>query len=105
LLRRTPATADGFRYIGKETDRHWEQGEDMSLLDFQVLQYRPSGKAVTADPAIREGMAQFSLRELMRKTGLSQKALYAIRRGRPVRQRTLRDPKEGVPSGVVVMAI
>jgi hypothetical protein len=33
LLRRTPVIADGFRYIGKETNRRWEQGEDISMLD------------------------------------------------------------------------
>jgi len=34
-------------------------------------------------------MAEFSLRELMRRSGLSQKALSAILPGKAVRQRTL----------------
>jgi hypothetical protein len=25
-------------YIGKEADRHWEEGEDLSLLDFKAIQ-------------------------------------------------------------------
>ena len=45
LLRRTPLTAAGFRYIGKETDRRWEQGEDFSLLDPLVLEYYPNETA------------------------------------------------------------
>jgi len=89
LLKRASVVAGEIVPVGKETDRHWEQGEDMSLLDFQVLEYRPSRTLVIADVALREKMAQFSLRELMRKTGLSQKALYAVVRGQPVRQRTL----------------
>jgi hypothetical protein len=89
LLKRASVVAGEIVPVGKETDRHWEQGEDMSLLDFQVLEYRPSGKLVIADIALRKEMAKFSLRELMRRTGLSQKALYAILRGQPVRQRTL----------------
>jgi hypothetical protein len=28
-------------YIGKESDRHWEEGEDLSLLDFKAVEYRP----------------------------------------------------------------
>ncbi len=27
-------------YIGKESDRHWEEGEDLSLLDFKAIQYK-----------------------------------------------------------------
>lgn|SRR5208282_221049 len=89
LLRRASIVAGEIVPVGKETDRHWEQGEDMSLVDFRVLEYRPSGKLVIADAALREEMAKFSLRELMRKTGLSQKTIYAILRGQPVRKRTL----------------
>ncbi len=36
-------------YIGKESDRHWEEGEDLSLLDYQAIQYKRKGNAV-ADP-------------------------------------------------------
>ena len=89
LLKRASVVAGEIVPVGKETDRHWEQGEDMSLLDFQVLEYRPSGKLVIADASLREEMEEQSLRKLMRRSGLSQKALYAILRGQPVRQRTL----------------
>lgn len=44
---------------------------------------------VIADTALRGKMTKSSLRELMRKTGLSQKALYAILCGQPGRQRTV----------------
>jgi hypothetical protein len=29
-------------YIGKESDKHWEEGEDLSLLEFKAIQYRTS---------------------------------------------------------------
>jgi hypothetical protein len=89
LLRRPSVIAAEIIPVGKETDRHWEQGEEMSLLDFQVLEYRPSGCMVTADATLREQVASHGLRELMRKTGLSQHTLEAIRRGQPVRRATL----------------
>ena len=31
-------------YIGKESDRHWEEGEDLSLLEFKAIEYRRKGK-------------------------------------------------------------
>jgi hypothetical protein len=69
--------------VGKETDRQWEQGEDMSLVDFKVLEYRAPKALVIADLGLRETRSKFSLRHLMQRTGLSQKALYAILRGKP----------------------
>jgi hypothetical protein len=89
LLRRASVVAGQIVPVGKETDRHWEQGEDMSLADFQVLEYRADGKLVIADETLRETMSKFGVRELIRTTGLSQKTIYAILRGLPVRKRTL----------------
>jgi hypothetical protein len=89
LLRRTSIVAGQIIPVGKETDRRWEQGEDMSMLDFRVLEYRPSGDMVAAGPTIRDEIARRRLRELMRKTGLSQHTIEAIRDGRPVRRKTL----------------
>jgi hypothetical protein len=36
-------------FIGKESDKHWEEGEDLSLLDFKAIQYRQKGNAVATD--------------------------------------------------------
>lgn len=59
------------------------------MLDFKVLEYRPSGDMVIADPTVRDEIAKLGLRESMRKTGLSQHTIEAIRAGRPVRRTTL----------------
>jgi hypothetical protein len=62
LLRRTPVTAAGFRYIGKETDRRWEQGEDISMLESEVLEYRPNETArLVVDPALRSNIRNASI--------------------------------------------
>ena len=95
---RSSVVADEIVPVGKETDRQWEHGEDMSLLDFQVLEYRACGKLAVADEGLRERMGKFGLRELMRKTGLSQKTIYAILRGRPVRPKTLAILKRALES-------
>ena len=60
------------------------------MLDFKVLEYRPSGKMVVADPTLRNEIAKQGVRELIRKTGLSHHTIEAIRAGQPVRPTTLR---------------
>ena len=78
LLKRTSVTAGQLRYVGKETDRRWELGEDLSLLTFKPIEFVPSGKVV-ADQTSRDEIAKQGMRELMRKTGLSQHTIEAIR--------------------------
>lgn len=43
LLQRSSVVAASRRYVGKETDRRWEQGEDLSLVEFRWLRTRRSG--------------------------------------------------------------
>ena len=57
LLGRSSIVAGQIIPVGKETDRRWEQGEDMGMLDFKVLEYRPSGKMVVADLTLRNEIA------------------------------------------------
>ena len=88
LLKRASIVAGQFRYVGKETDRRWEHGEDLSVLSFKAIEYVQSGK-VAADAALRKEIAKRGMRELMRETGLSQHTIEAIRRGRQVRRTTM----------------
>jgi DNA-binding Xre family transcriptional regulator len=90
LLQRTPVTADGFRYIGKETDRHWEQGEDISMLDPTTLEYHPNetAKLVTV-PVLQHRACQVSIRSLAKSAGVSDKTVKAIRKGKRMRRSTI----------------
>jgi hypothetical protein len=98
LLQRSSVTAVKQRYVGKETDRRWEQGEDLSLVHFTPVEYSPLGKVLVADAALLSEMTKHAMRELMRKTGLSQHTLEAIRQSKPVRSRTLAILKQAIPS-------
>lgn len=40
--------------IGKESDRHWEEGEDLSLLDFKAIEYKSKGLSDRNQRTIRE---------------------------------------------------
>lgn len=70
-------------HIGKEHDRHLEQGEDLSLLDFQVIQCRRKGNAVATDEEL-ERIAKVPKREFMRR-GINQHTLEKIYKRVPVR--------------------
>jgi hypothetical protein len=89
LLQRAGVTAEKFRYVGKETDRRWEQGEDLRLTSFSPVEYSASGKMAVADAALLEEMSKRPMREMIRQTGLSQHTLEAIRERKAVRSRTL----------------
>src|SRR5450631_1498458 len=69
--------------------QRWEQGEDLSLTTFSPVEYSASGKMTVADTILVEEMAKRPMREMMRKTGLSQHTLEAIRDRKAVRSRTL----------------
>lgn len=49
VLRRYPVTATSFHLIGKESDKHWEEGEDLSLLDFKTIEYKRRGYAIATE--------------------------------------------------------
>jgi hypothetical protein len=89
LLGRTWITAKEIIPVGKETDRHWEQGEDPSLLDFRLKEYRTTARMAVAGISDRRRWKKIGVRNLIRKSKLSQKAVYAILNGQSVRASTL----------------
>jgi hypothetical protein len=56
LLRRSIIVASELVSIGKETDRHWEQGEDPSMIDSKIHLYDAPNKMCAADSSERKGM-------------------------------------------------
>jgi hypothetical protein len=70
-------------YIGKESDRHWDEGDDLSLLDFKAVEYKRKGYSIaTAEQLAR--MAKVPKREFMRR-GVNQHTLEKICRKEAVR--------------------
>ena len=89
LLQRARMMAGDLIPVGKETDRHWEQGEDPSMIDSQVYLFEKRGKMAVANDADIKLWANIGKRQLIRKSGLSQKAVYKILNGQSVRKQTL----------------
>jgi hypothetical protein len=74
-------------YIGKESDRHWDEGEDLSLLNFKTIQYRPKGNAVATSEQLAR-IANVPKREFMRR-GINQHTLEKICKPEAVRANKL----------------
>jgi len=60
-------------YIGKESDKHLEEAEDLSLLEFKAVQYTPKGNAV-ADEEQLARIGKIPKREFIRR-GVNQHTL------------------------------
>jgi hypothetical protein len=87
LLRRYPVTASEYHLIGKETERGWEQAEDISTLLPSLKRYELNSG--TADQILRERLRGKSLNALRKKTGLSRNTILRARRGQRVHARSL----------------
>ena len=73
--------------MGKETDRRWEQGEDLSLVEFKAVEYQGS-KQVVASDEIKQQILKTGIRKLERDTGVSHHTLTKILRDETVRPKT-----------------
>ena len=56
-MQRTPGLAGELIPVGKETDRKWDDGEDISILDRSMIHYTP--KKVKADAETIQGFQRF----------------------------------------------
>jgi hypothetical protein len=63
--------------VGKETDRRWEQGEDLSLVEFKAVEYQ-GAKQVVASDEIRQQIVKTEIRKLQRATGVSHHTISKI---------------------------
>ena len=92
LLRRSHIVANQHRYIGKETSRKWEQGDDPSLVDFHCTEYS-DGKTV-ADEELRKRILEFGIRKAARATNTDSKTIMLIAKGERVKPSTLAKVRE-----------
>jgi len=70
-------------YIRKESDKHWEEGEDFSLLEFKTIEYKRRGYAIATDEQLKR-IAKIPKREFIRR-GINQHTLEKICKRKPVR--------------------
>ena len=88
LLQRCSVIAASRRYVGKETDRRWEQGEDLSLVEFKAVEYQ-SAKQVVASDETKQQILKAGIRKLERETGVSHHTIDRILKDKHIRRKTL----------------
>jgi hypothetical protein len=89
LLRRSHIVANRHLYIGKETSRRWEQGDDMSMVDFRCSEY--SGGRMAADKETMERILEVGIRKIARNSGIDRKTVALTAHGKAVKPRTFRN--------------
>jgi hypothetical protein len=79
--------AGDIRYVGKKTDRQWEEGEDLSVLEFKVNECGRS-KWIIADEAFAAEVRDTGIREAMRLTRMSQHTIEKATNLQPIKRST-----------------
>lgn len=86
LLKRAHIVAGEIRYVGKETDRKWEEGEEISVLEFTATEYGRKGRVIAADD-VKEAIACIGINKCARESGFDRKNfIRKLVRGLPVKR-------------------
>jgi hypothetical protein len=91
VLKRAHIIAGEFRYIGKETDRKWEEGDDLSILEFKTTEYGRS-KKVVAREEIKNKILETGINKCARESGFDRKNfIRKLVRGVPVKRNSYQE--------------
>jgi len=86
LLRRAHIVAGELRYIGKETDPKWEEGDDISVLEFETTEYGRSKKLVASEE-VKNNIKSIGINKCARESGFDRKNfIRKLIRGIPVKR-------------------
>jgi hypothetical protein len=78
--------AGELRYVGKETDRKWEEGGEISLLELAATEYGRTRKVVASDE-VKEQIRQIGINTCARESGFDRKNfIRKLLRGMPVKR-------------------
>jgi len=72
LLKRAHIIAGEFRYVGKETDRKWEEGDDPSVLEFKSTEYGRT-KMVVASEEVKKDIEDIGINKCARESEFDRK--------------------------------
>jgi hypothetical protein len=86
LLKRTHVIAEEIRYIGKETDRKWEEGGEISLLDFSATEYGRKGRVVASEE-VKAAIQRIGINRCARESGFHRaNVVRKLVRGLPIKR-------------------
>jgi hypothetical protein len=64
-------TAGEFRYVGKESDRRWEEGDDISVLEFKASEYGRATKVVASEE-VKSDIKNIGIKRCARESGFTR---------------------------------
>jgi hypothetical protein len=86
LLKRVHVLVGEIRYIGKETDRKWEEGDEISILEFAATEYGRKGKVV-ASKEVKAAIQNIGINKCARESRFDRKNfIRKLVRGIPVKR-------------------
>jgi hypothetical protein len=86
LLKRAHVIAKEIRYVGKETDRKWEEGGEISLLDFSATEYGRKGKVVASEE-VKAAIQRIGINKCARESGFHRaNVIRKLVRGLPIKR-------------------
>lgn len=86
LLQRAHVIAGEFRYVGKETDRKWEEGDDISVLEFKTAEYGRA-RRVVASEEVKKDIRRIGINKCARESRFDRKNfIRKLVRGLPVKR-------------------
>ena len=65
-------TVGEIRYLGKETDHKWEEGDDPSILEFRVTEYGRKGRVVASED-VKARISSIGINKCARESGFDRK--------------------------------
>jgi hypothetical protein len=85
LLQRAHVIAGELRYVGKEHDRRWEEGDDVSVLEFKATEFGRS-KRVVASEEVKSSINKIGIKKCAREGGFTRHFLRKLLRGLSVKR-------------------
>jgi hypothetical protein len=78
--------AGEIRYVGKETDRKWEEGDEISVLEFAATEYGRKGKVVATED-VKTAICNIGINKCARESGFDRKNfIRRLVRGLPIKR-------------------
>jgi hypothetical protein len=86
LLKRAHVLAGELRYFGKETDRKWEEGDEISILEFAATGYGRTNRVVASEE-VKNDIKVIGINKCARESGYDRKNfIRKLLRGIPVKR-------------------
>lgn len=69
---RGPIIAVELRYVGKETDHKWGEGDDISVLEFKAIEFGRS-RMIVASEEVKKQIKQIGINKCARESRFDRK--------------------------------